>query len=130
MRISFVIFLFVFISFLFVSCSKEDKFGGPVKEIKLEEIDLYMSDEGFAMFEKKCSSCHRIDEILTGTPLRGITDRRTPEWIMNMMLNPGGMVKDNKAASELYQKYGVMMSPQDISHTDARKILEYLRTQN
>jgi cytochrome c len=130
MRLSFIIFLFLLFSSLFISCSRNDKSIEPVKEIKLEEIDLYMSDEGFAMFERKCSSCHRIDEKLTGSPLRGITERRTPEWIMNMMLNPAGMVKDNKSAAELYEKYGVMMSPQDLNQTDARKIFEYLRTQN
>jgi hypothetical protein len=40
------------------------------------------------------------------------------------------MIKENKAAAELFDKYKVRMSPQDLNEQDARKILEYLRTQN
>jgi cytochrome c len=130
MRIFFFILLSVSIFPLFSGCSNEDKGVGPVKELKLEGLDQYMADEGFVLFRQKCSTCHRMDEKLIGAPLRGITKRRTPEWIMNMMLNSEGMIKENQAANELFNKYGVKMSPQDINQTVARKILEYLRTQN
>ena len=113
------------------SCSKEtDRGTGPVKELKLGEINLSMAQEGLELFSRKCSTCHRIDRKLIGSALKGITQRRTPEWIMNMMLNPDGMITDNKAAAELFEKYKVGMSPQDLNEQDARKILEYLRTQN
>ena len=101
-----------------------------IKEVKLNEIDKNMVSEGQAAFKKKCSTCHRMDEKLIGSPLRGITKRRTPEWIMNMILNPDGMIRENKEARELFDKMKVRMSPQDMNQEEARKILEYLRTEN
>jgi mono/diheme cytochrome c family protein len=111
-------------------CSKEDKGVGMIKEVKLKDIDPNMVSEGKVLFQKKCSTCHRLDEKLIGSPLRGITKRRTPEWIMNMVLNPDGMIAENKEARELFEKMKVRMSPQNMNEDEARKILEYLRTEN
>ena len=111
-------------------CNKEDKGTGMIKEVKLGEIDQKMVTEGKEYFQKKCSTCHRMDEKLIGSPLRGITKRRTPEWIMNMILNPDGMIKENKETRELFEKLKVRMSPQNMNEDEARKILEYLRTEN
>lgn len=120
----------VFTLSVVTGCSKEDKGIGMIKEMKLKEIDQNMVTEGKALFQKKCSTCHRLDEQLIGSALRGITKRRTPEWIMNMMLNPDGMIKENKEARELFEKMKVRMSPQNMNEDEARKILEYLRTEN
>ena len=123
--------VFLFIIFTVFSCSKEEDRGvGPVKELKLGEIDRNMVQEGEDLFRKKCSTCHSIDRKLIGSALKGITQRRTPEWIMNMILNPDGMIKENKAAKELFESYKVRMAPESVSEQEARKILEYLRTQN
>ncbi|MCX6158069.1 MAG: cytochrome c [Ignavibacteriota bacterium] len=125
--------LITFITVLLISisgCSKEDKGIGMIKEVKLGEIDKSMVTEGQALFQKKCSTCHRMDEKLIGSALRGITKRRTPEWIMNMILNPDGMIKENKEARELFEKLKVRMAPQNMNEDEARKILEYLRTVN
>ena len=111
-------------------CSKEDKGVGMIKDLKLTGIDQNMVSEGKVFFQKKCSTCHRLDEKLIGSPLRGITKRRAPEWIMNMILNPDGMIKENKEARELFEKMKVKMSPQNMNEDEARKILEYLRTEN
>jgi len=123
--------VFLFIIFTVFSCSKEEDRGvGPVKELKLGEIDRNMVQEGEDLFRKKCSTCHSIDRKLIGSALKGITQRRTPEWIMNMILNPDGMIKENKAAKELFESYKVRMAPDSVNEEQARKILEYLRTQN
>lgn len=123
--------LILILPLLFSACSKEEDRGiGPVKEVNLGEINQTMVQEGQELFQKKCSTCHRIDQKLIGSALKGITGRRTPEWIMNMILNPDGMINENKAAGELFEKYKVRMAPGSVSEQDARKILEYLRTQN
>jgi cytochrome c len=126
----FKILVFVTLIPLMTGCSKEDKGIGLIKEVKLNEIDQKMVTEGKDFFQKKCSNCHRMDEKLIGSPLRGITKRRAPEWIMNMILNPDGMIKENKEARELFEKLKVRMSPQNMNEDEARKILEYLRTEN
>lgn len=127
-----IIILLSFVSFI-TGCSedtKTDKGIGPVKELALGEIDKKLVSEGQVLFQKKCTTCHGLDQKSIGSALRGITKRRTPEWIMNMMLNPDGMINENKAAKELFEEMKVRMNPQDVNETDARKILEYLRTEN
>ncbi len=127
-----IIILLSFVSFI-TGCSedtKTDKGIGPVKELALGEIDKKLVSEGQVLFQKKCTTCHALDQKRIGSALRGITKRRTPEWIMNMMLNPDGMINENKAAKELFEEMKVRMNPQDVNETDARKILEYLRTEN
>lgn len=129
----FLIIFPVLLLFVFNSCSdnsKVDKGVGPIKELKIGEIEQGMAEEGKALFQVKCTRCHQLDKQLIGSPLRGITNRRTPEWIMNMMLNPDGMISENKAAKELFEKTKVRMAPDDVKEADARKILEYLRTEN
>jgi cytochrome c len=126
LSISILLFSIVYLS----GCVKDDKGVGMIKEVKLNDIDQKMVSDGKELFAQKCSTCHRLDEKLIGTPLRGITKRRSPEWIMNMMLNPDGMIQENEEARKLFEKIKVRMSPQNMNEESARKILEYLRTEN
>jgi mono/diheme cytochrome c family protein len=65
-----------------------DKGVGPIKEVKLGPVDPAMAKAGAAVFEQKCSACHKFDERYVGPALKGVTQRRTPEYIMNMILDP------------------------------------------
>jgi len=122
---------FMFVLFIF-GCGKKntDEMGiGPIKEeIKLGPIDKNLSTKGEQIFTTKCSSCHKFDTRLVGPPLKDVTKRRKPEWIMNMMLNPQQMTAENPTAKELFTTYLVQMTFQDISQDDARAILEYFRS--
>ena len=102
---------------------------GPVKErLNLpQEIDKKMAKEGEKIFEMKCSMCHKLDERYVGPPLRGVTQRRTPEWIMNMILNPVEMTQKDPIAKKLLAEYLSQMPFQNVTQEDARKILEYFR---
>ena len=120
----------VFISSYFISgCGKNnDEIGvGPVKNISIGRLDKSLSETGKNLFETKCFTCHRIEAVLMGPPLKGITKKRKPEWIMNMILNPEQMIKENKYAKELYSQYRTQMTYQNLSEDDARAILEYFR---
>lgn len=116
---------------LFISgCGKGEEMGiGPVKdEVKLPAtIDKALVDKGQHTFDTKCASCHKFDSRLVGPPLRGVTQRRRPEWIMNQILNPVQMVQENKVAKELFAQYLVQMTFQDVTQDDARAILEFFR---
>ena len=106
----------------------KDKGVGPITSITLGEIDQKMADEGKAVFLAKCSACHKISKRVVGPALAGITERRTPEWIMNMILNPERMVVENAAAKKLLEEYLAPMANQNLTETEARQILEYFRT--
>ncbi len=102
---------------------------GPVKEVKLEELNSTMISEGKELFLSKCITCHHItEEKLIGPGLKGVTIRRTPEWIMNQILNPIGMTQSDSMAKELLLIYYSQMTPMGLSETEARRILEYFRS--
>ena len=102
---------------------------GPITEIKLtKSIQSPLAKEGKVLFESKCTMCHKFDQKVVGPALSNITRKRSPEWIMNMILNPDGMVKENEAAKELLAQFNNMpMINQNLSKKEARAILEYLR---
>ncbi len=106
----------------------QDKGIGPVKSITLAEIDQAMADQGHELFKAKCSACHKEDKRFVGPAIAGVTERRTPEWIMNMILNPEGMVAENPIAKKLLAEYLSPMANQSLTEQEARLILEYFRT--
>ena len=61
--------------------------------------------------------------------MQGIYERRSPEWVMNMLLNPTEMLKQDPIAIALLKEYNnVMMLNQNLSEKEARAISEYLRS--
>ena len=126
----FVLITGIFISLNMSGCSsKEEDIGiGPVTKVELGEIDQALVEKGKQIYDMKCIACHKIDSKLVGPPLQGITKRRKPEWIMNMILNPEQMTKEDPTAKQLFTEYLTQMTFQDVTEDDARAILEYLRT--
>lgn len=104
---------------------------GPIKQ-KLNispTIDKIMAESGKKIFEEKCTQCHKLDERYTGPALRDVTKRRTPEYIMNMILNPQEMTQRHPEAKKLLGQFATQMTFQNVTQEDARKILEYLRSE-
>ncbi|HMV43326.1 MAG TPA: cytochrome c [Leptospiraceae bacterium] len=109
------------------SQSDDNKGIGPIKKVDLGDIDSAKATKGKQHFETKCSACHKFEEKVVGPPLSGITKRRTPEWIMNMILNPVEMTQKDPTAMELYSTYLVQMTFQNVTEDETREILEYFR---
>jgi len=104
---------------------------GPISSMTLGEIDNTMVAEGEVIFKAKCTACHKISKKFVGPALKGVTERRSPEWIMNMALNPEGMVAEDPIAKKLLVEYnGAPMANQNLTEQEARAILEYFRTKN
>ncbi|MCM4157870.1 cytochrome c [Gramella sp. AN32] len=103
---------------------------GPVKNLELpENIDQGMVTKGKAIFDSKCLACHKPHKKFIGPAPAGVLDRRSPEWVMNMMLNPNEMIlKDPIAQQLLIEHNGSPMANQNLSEEEARQILEYFRT--
>jgi mono/diheme cytochrome c family protein len=106
----------------------KDKGIGPITSVTLGELDEAMAATGKDVFKLKCSACHKVSKRFVGPALTGIMDRRTPEWIMNMILNPEEMVAKNKIAKDLLAEYLSPMANQSLTEEEARQILEYFRT--
>lgn len=103
---------------------------GPITSMTLDtEINQTMATHGADVFKKLCTACHRADKKFIGPSPTGILDRRSPEWVMNMILNPDEMVqKDPLAKALLIEFNGSPMANQNLSEDDARAVLEYFRT--
>ena len=69
-----------------------------------------------------------MSKRFVGPGLAVVTERRTPEWIMNMILNPEVMVAENPLAKKLLAEYLSPMANQSLTEDEARAILEYFRT--
>lgn len=110
-------------------CGKGEEFGiGPVKEeMKLTPVDANLYAKGEQIFTVKCIACHKFNSRLVGPPLKDVTKRRRPEWIMNQILNPLEMTQKDKVSKELFAQYLVQMTFQDVTQDDARALLEYFR---
>jgi len=106
----------------------KDKGIGPITSITLGDVDEAMAVEGKGIFKTKCSACHKMSKRFVGPGLAGVTERRTPEWIMNMILDPEKMVAENAAAKKLLAEYLSPMANQSLTEKEARLILEYFRT--
>jgi len=103
---------------------------GPVKNVDLsEEIDEEMAAKGKEVYENMCTACHKPHKRYIGPAPAGILERRSPEWIMNMILNPTEMVEKDPIAKKLLAEFnGAPMANQNLTREQARQILEYFRT--
>lgn len=101
---------------------------GPVTNLTLGPIDNSLAAEGKKIYDAKCTACHNPTQKLIGPPQKGVLERRTPEWTMNMILNPQEMIDKDPIAKQLLKEFNnIPMTSQGLTQEDARKVLEYLR---
>lgn len=102
---------------------------GEFKSVDLGEgIDETLASSGKAIFDMKCAACHQLnDKRLVGPGFQGVTSRREPEWIMNMITNVDVMLDKDPQAQALLEECLTRMPNQNISADDARGILEFMR---
>ena len=103
---------------------------GPYKDIEFpSDIDAEMAAVGEAKFKAICTACHMPEQRMIGPALKGVYERRNPAWVMNMIANPDGMLKEDPIAKALLKEYNnAIMLNQNLSEEDTRAVAEYLRT--
>jgi mono/diheme cytochrome c family protein len=108
----------------------DDKGVGQIKDITLDaEINKEMAAAGGALYKTNCTACHKLDKRFIGPSPVGILKRRSPEWIMNMILDPKLMTEQDRCAKDLLIEFnGAAMSNQNLTVEETRSILEYFRT--
>ena len=105
-----------------------DKGIGPVTELKLGPVDASLAARGKGLFDDRCAACHGLDKAVAGPALGSILKQRTPEFVMNMMLNTAEMEAKNADIKKEAAKFGMSMPAPGVSEDQARAIVEYLRT--
>ncbi|MBP2834017.1 cytochrome c [Aquimarina sp. U1-2] len=108
----------------------ENKGIGPITSISFEpSIDRSMAEKGARLFKTKCTACHKANQPFIGPPMAGIFEKRSPEWVMNMIMNPTEMLEKDPVAKALLKAYNnTIMINQNIPESEARAMLEWFRT--
>ena len=101
-------------------------------EIKSVEITRPLKAEwvtvGKSIYDVKCLPCHRLTaDRLVGPGWAGITRRREPVWIMNMITNVDVMLEKDAEAQKLLELCLVRMPNMNVTAEEARRILEFMR---
>lgn len=102
---------------------------GPITEkIELGEINPDLAKAGEDTYNLKCAACHKLDERFVGPAQRYTFDRRTPEYILNMILNPDEMTKKHPTGLKMLAEYLAPMTNMNLTMEQALEVLDYLRT--
>jgi len=109
--------------------STDPKGVGPHQNVQLTHpLDEAMVTQGKNLAEVKCTSCHKLtEERLVGPGWAGVTDRRTPEWIMNFITNTDEMIQKDTAVQNMLEVCLVKMPNQGLVEAEARSVLEFMR---
>lgn len=108
----------------------DNKGVGPITSVTLDsEIDQALAARGEEVYNQMCLACHKVGKKFIGPAPNGILKRRSPEWVMNMILAPEKMVKEDPLAKDLLAEFnGAPMANQGLTEEQARSILEFFRT--
>lgn len=96
--------------------------------VSVGALDAAMATKGKSIAETKCFSCHKTtDEKLVGPGWKGVTERRTPHWIMNFITNPDPMIDKDPEVQAQLEICLVRMPNQNLAEEEARSIVEFMR---
>ncbi len=91
-------------------------------------LDVALATKGEAIANTKCLSCHKLtDEKLVGPGWKGVSERRTPHWIMNFITNPDPMLDKDPELQAQLELCLVRMPNQNLTDDDARNVFEFMR---
>ena len=105
-----------------------DKGVGPIDSVSLGPVNKALVAQGRGLFKKNCSNCHSFTDNKIGPSLGDIAKERTPEFIMNMILNPSGMIQNDSIVKGLVSEFQVQMPNTGLNSAQARAVLELMRT--
>ncbi len=113
-----------------LAANQPETHGTEVKSIEpTTPLNKEWVTSGKANYELKCLACHKLtDEKLVGPGWAGVTKRREPVWIMNMITNVEMMLETDPEAQKMLEQCLVRMPNQNITQEDARKLIEFMRS--
>lgn len=99
-----------------------------IAKVGSKESTYGLAGEG--LFQKACSACHTIGGgKRIGPDLHGVTSRRKKDWLIRAMMEPDVMRQEKDpemiALDALYP--GVIMPDLDLSETDSKDVLSYIK---
>lgn len=86
---------------------------------------------GGRIFTQNCSACHVVEgKDLVGPALKGVSKRRSMDWILKFVKNPAEAVRGGDAtANELLKKHGnVLMPPQNLTDDEIKAVIAFVES--
>ena len=102
------------------------------KEISLKSIadapQAEIFGPGQLLFANRCAACHNFGKgAELGPDLKGITDRRERDWIINYLAEPKKMrARKDPIALELAKNYKVLMPNLSLTNRQLGDVMDYL----
>lgn len=108
---------------------KPESHGNEIKSVELTTpLNQAWVTTGKATYEMKCLPCHKLTaDKLVGPGWLGVTKRRQPAWILNMITNVDMMLEKDEEAQKLLEQCLVRMPNQNVTADEARQLLEFMR---
>lgn len=113
-----------------LAASQPETHGIEIKHVELTRpLKPEWVSAGKAIYEMKCLACHKLTaERIVGPGWAGITKRREPLWIMNMITNVDAMLAKDEEAQKLLELCLVRMPNMNVTEAEARQLLEFMRS--
>ncbi len=111
------------------AAEQKEVHGVEIKDIALTNpLNQEWVTNGEKIYDSKCLSCHKLtDEKVVGPGWKGVTQRRKPIWIMNMILNVEIMLDEDPEAQLMLEQCLIRMPNQNLTHDEARQVVEFMR---
>ena|SRR5438552_2500949 len=78
---------------------------------------------------RSCSGCHAIGKggHMAGPDLKGVTQRRSPEWLKSWLKSPDTMVMSDSTAKALFKEYHQVKMPNlKLSDEEVAALIAYM----
>lgn len=85
--------------------------------------------QGKNLFNSLCAACHKLDANSIGPPLRGVSERRSEDWLHRWISNSQALIAaGDQQAVEIYNEYNQVAMPPfpQLSDEDIDNILAYV----
>lgn len=86
---------------------------------------------GGKIFTQNCSACHNIDgKALVGPALKGVSTRRSMEWILKFVKDPAAVVQSGDAtANELLKLHNnILMPAQNLTDDEIKSVIAFVES--
>ena len=89
------------------------------------------AQDGAALFNANCTTCHAVKEKVIGPALKGIEQRRSEEWLLKWVKNSQAVIKSgDEYAVKLYNDYNkTAMTSFSLKDDEIKAILAYVKTE-
>lgn len=111
----------------------QEETEAPAGEVGEAEVppDVETADvsAGKELFNTLCAVCHKLDSKSIGPALRGVTDRRSMDWLHSWIQNSQALIASgDEEAIAIYEEFGQTTMPAfpQLSEQDINNILAYV----